>query len=126
MLLFHLIEDPIRRSSWLRANRAGDAEAAAVFHVKEPAAVGAALVVASLGLFVVSTPTEVDPGLQQVIAGVEPTGTQSRTATPAGPLQEALSSQLRTALAANTWPSLSPGLGVRCAHLGRGRQERLR
>ena len=125
MLLFHLVEDPIRRSGWLTGRRGKPTTDpdATTLPVGPTAAVGLLLCVAAVAAFVVVNPpspsaTRVAAFQAQAAAAAAtptPTGTPTATA-PATPVATQLATDLGAALQATTWPQLDPAMDQPRAH----------
>ena len=104
ILLFEMIEDPIRKSGWLRTP-AGRGPEVDVPGRPPRVAIAAALCVLSLAAFVVKAPNS-DATLQQINAALA-TQPASGTATSM-PRQHALTMAMTEALQASSWPAMNP------------------
>ncbi|OUE08020.1 O-acetyltransferase OatA [Clavibacter michiganensis] len=106
---FHLVEDPIRRSSWLDPRKAGRRSSAA--QLKMTVAALSVVAVAVVGVVAVAVVRD-EPTGGSVISGGGLSGSGG-TATPppaTGNALEVRGEQVSAALAADEWPALDPAV----------------
>ena len=113
MLLYHLVEDPIRSSNWLKPKRERRRRRSVwPVGVEKFAVLACAVVFAAVSTYLLAVPSYTAAEQQQQIAAQLAAfgGSTMPGADPLGPQAEALAEQVRAAVLATSWPDLQPSL----------------
>jgi peptidoglycan/LPS O-acetylase OafA/YrhL len=134
MVLFHLIEDPIRQSNWLKPQRERGAYVTSSKLSGQKVLIGLASGVCGLATFVL-LPAPGNGSYNDIIAALQaptPTAAAPSTGAAGNPLAavtikdtagaqvKVQAHKIKSALLAQSWPSLSPPLGAEVPSLTRG------
>jgi len=105
---FHLVEDPIRRSSWLDPKKAGRRSSAV--QLKMTVAALSVVAVAVVGVVAVAVVRDEPAGQSQLGSGTPSTGGTAAPVQPTGTALATRAEQITAALAADEWPALDPAV----------------
>ncbi|WP_316308325.1 acyltransferase family protein [Clavibacter michiganensis] len=105
---FHLVEDPIRRSSWLDPKKAGRRSSGA--QLKMTVAALSVVAVAVVGVVAVAVVRDEPTGQSQLGNGTPSTGGTNAPIEATGTALATRSEQVTAALATDEWPALDPAV----------------
>ena len=120
MLLFHLVENPIRQSNWLLPKRERGANVGTEHGLRHGALFGVTATVLAAGMLTIHSGSDTSAeyaAIQDSLASQGPQAQPSAsnadpTADAMGPELAKVQGELRAALLARSWPSLSPAPGA--------------
>jgi len=105
---FHLVEDPIRRSSWLDPKKAGRRSSAV--QLRMTVAALSVVAVAVVGVVAVAVVRDEPADQSQLGSGTPSTGGTAAPVEATGTALATRSEQVTAALAADEWPALDPAV----------------